>query len=266
MSEPFWKTAISKVEPNKIVVRGYNLMDLVGKYSYADLTYLLWRGELPPTNHSRMMDALLTVCLEHSLNAPSVDATRFVASSGVPLQSAVSAGIAAIGEWHGGAIEQAAKLLQEGASFANQNKLSTEDTAARLLQDYANRHEKVPGYGHPTHTCDPRTQKLLEIAEQNKIRGKHVELAQALEAMTEKFFRKHLILNVDGCIAALISEMGFDWRIGKGFFIVSRTPGLVAHAFEQMYYDKPYKAPHWKEIVYTGVAERNAPERNENTA
>jgi citrate synthase len=106
----------------------------------------------------------------------------------------------------------------------------------------------------------------LEIAGENKISGKHVELAEALEALTEKFFRKHLILNVDGCIAALISEMGFDWRIGKGFFIVSRTPGLVAHAFEQMYYDKPYKAPHWKEIVYTGPAERNPPERSEKTA
>ena len=74
------------------------------------------------------------------------------ASSGVPLQSAVSAGIAAIGEWHGGAIEQAAKILQEGVSYPNQNKLSLEDVGARLLQDYADRHEKVPGYGHPTHT------------------------------------------------------------------------------------------------------------------
>jgi len=265
MSEPFWKTAISKVEPNKITVRGYNLMDLVGTYSYADLTYLLWRGELPPINHSRMMDALLTVCIEHSLNAPSVDATRFVASSGVPLQSAVSAGVAAIGEWHGGAIEQAAKLLQEEAAFMKQNKSPLQDTAAKILQEHANRREKIPGYGHPTHTHDPRTKKLLEIAERNQIRGVHVELAEAIEAMTENFFRKHLILNVDGCIAALISDMGFDWRIGKGFFIVSRTPGLVAHAFEQMYYDKPYKAPSWKEIVYTGQAERNVPERRENT-
>ena len=39
MSEPFWKTIISRVEPNKIVVRGYNLMDLVGMYSYADLIF-----------------------------------------------------------------------------------------------------------------------------------------------------------------------------------------------------------------------------------
>jgi len=79
--EPFWKTAISKVEPNKILVRGYNLMDLIRRYNYADLTYLLWRGELPSQSHSHMMDALLTVCLEHSLNSHSVDATRFVASS-----------------------------------------------------------------------------------------------------------------------------------------------------------------------------------------
>jgi citrate synthase len=86
-----------------------------------------------------------------------------------------------------------------------------------------------------------------------------VKLALIIESLTEKFFQKHLILNVDGCIAAIISDMGFDWRLGKGFFIVSRTPGLVAHAYEQMYFEKPYKAPHWSEIGYTGVPERKVP-------
>ncbi|MGA3109521.1 MAG: citryl-CoA lyase [Candidatus Bathyarchaeia archaeon] len=261
MSEPFWKTAISKVEPNKIVVRGYNLMDLIGKYSYAGLTYLLWRGQLPTEEQSRMMDALLSVCLEHSLNSPSVDATRFVASCGVPLQSAVSAGVSAIGDWHGGAIEQASKLLQDGVSRAKENKLSPRDTAEAILQGYSGSKEKVPGYGHPTHTKDPRTTKLLEIADQTRLRGPHVELAEIIESLTEKFFHKHLILNVDGCIAAIISDMSFDWRLGKGFFIVSRTPGLVAHAYEQMYFDKPYKSAKWNEIVYTGPAEKRVPEQ-----
>lgn len=259
MSEPFWKTAISRVEPNKIVVRGYNLMDLVGKYNYAELTYLLWRGELPSANNSRMMDALLTVCLEHSLNAPSVDATRFVASSGVPLQAAVSAGIAAIGDWHGGAIEQAARILQEGVQRTKQMRISSSESAQGIIKGYQERSEKIPGYGHPTHTKDPRTMKLLEVAAQNQVSGPHVELALAIESLTDKFFRKHLILNVDGCIAAIISDMGFDWRLGKGFFIVSRTPGLVAHAYEQMYYDKPYKAPNWNEIAYTGLPDRPVP-------
>ncbi len=259
MPEPFWKTAISKVEPNKILVRGYNLMDLVGRYSYADLTYLLWRGELPSSDHSRMMDALLTVCLEHSLNAPSVDAARFVASSGVPLQTAVSAGVAAIGEWHGGAIEQAAKVLQEGVSHMRNSQLTPNKTAEEILRERKNRKERVPGYGHPTHTDDPRTKRLFEIANETHLLGPHVELAKAIEHLTEKFFNRHLILNVDGSVAAIISDMGFDWRIGKGFFIVSRTPGLIAHAYEQMYCDKPYKAAEWNEIVYTGKPERNPP-------
>lgn len=259
MPEPFWRTAISKVEPNKILVRGYNLMDLVGKYSYADLTYLLWRGELPNADHSRMMDALLTVCLEHSLNAPSVDATLFVASSGVPLQAAVSAGIAAIGDWHGGAIEQAAKMLQECVRNMKEKQMSANEAAKEVLKGYLERKEKIPGFGHPTHTKDPRTTRLLELAEETQLRGQHAELAQTIETLTDSYFRRHLILNVDGCIAAIISDMGFDWRLGKGFFIVSRTPGLIAHAYEQMYNDKPYKAPNWNEIAYTGPPERPVP-------
>jgi citrate synthase len=256
LSEPFWKTSISKVEPNKIIVRGYNLMDLVGNYNYADLTYLLWRGELPSRNQSRMMDALLTACLEHSLNAPSVDATRFVASCGVPLQSAVSAGVAAIGDWHGGAIEQAAKILQEGIVRMKDTQISAKESAEEILRELTRRKERIPGFGHPTHTNDPRTKRLLEIAKETQLLGPHVELAQAIESLTEKVLRKHLILNVDGCVAAIISDMGFDWRLGKGFFIVSRTPGLIAHAYEQMYNEKPYKSAPWNEIVYTGPPER----------
>jgi len=261
MPEELWKTAISKVEPNKIVVRGYNLMDLIDKYSYAGLTYLLWRGELPSNEQSRMMDALLSVCLEHSLNSPSVDAVRFVASCGVPLQSAVSAGVSAIGDWHGGTIEQAAKFLQDGVKSARGEGRSLQSIAETMLGEYSQRGEKLPGYGHPTHTADPRTKKLLEVANETKMRGAHVDLAQLIESLTEKYFRRHLILNVDGCIASIISDMGFDWRIGKGFFIVSRTPGLIAHAYEQSYFDKPYKAAGWDEIVYTGPSERKPPKK-----
>jgi citrate synthase len=207
-----------------------------------------------------MMDALLSVCIEHSLNAPSVDAVRFVASCGVPLQSAVSAGVSAFGDWHGGTIEQAAKLLQDEIKAGRADGRPLQATADAIVSRYSRSKEKLPGYGHPTHTHDPRTKKLLEVANANKIRGVHVELAEIIEALTDKFFGKHLILNVDGCIAAIISDMDFDWRIGKGFFIVSRTPGLVAHAYEQSYYDKPYRAARWDEVVYTGPAERRVPE------
>ena len=235
-------------------------MDLVGRYNYADLTYLLWRAELPTPEQSKMMDVLLTVCLEHSLNSPAVDAVRFVASCGVPLQSAVSAGVSAFGDWHGGTIEDAAKLLQNSVKEAMEKKDTMQATAEAIVAQYSQRREKLPGYGHPTHTSDPRTKKLLTIAAETKLRGMHVELAEHIETLTTHAFGRKLILNVDGCIAAIISDMGFDWRIGKGFFIVSRTPGLIAHAYEQMYYDKPYKVARWYEITYTGAEERKPPD------
>ena len=260
MPETFWKTAISKVEPNKIVVRGYDLIDLIGRFSYAGLAYLLWRGELPTHEQSRMMDALFSICLEHSLNSPAVDAVRFVASCGVPLQSAVSAGVSAFGDWHGGTIEESAKLLQNAVKGANMHKQSLQSTAQEIVGRYSQTKEKLPGYGHPTHTADPRTAKLLEIARETRLSGQHVQLAELIEPLTTKAFGRKLILNVDGCIAAIISDMGFDWRIGKGFFIVSRTPGLVAHAYEQMYQEKPYRVARWDEILYTGPAERKVPD------
>jgi len=203
------------------------------------------------------MDALLTSCLEHSLNSPSVDATVFVASSGVPLQASVSAGVAAMGEWHGGAIEEAARMLQEGAAVKDK---PLQTLANGILTTWKDSGKRLPGYGHPTHTDDPRTKRLLELADETKVSRQHVNLALKISALTNEVYGKHLILNVDGCIAAIISDMGFDWRLGKGFFIVSRTPGLIAHAYEQMYFEKPYKSPHWNEIEYTGRAERKVPE------
>ena len=43
-----------------------------------------------------------------------------------------------------------------------------------------------------------------------------------------------LVLNVDGAIAGIMSDLDFEPELGKGFFIIARTPGLVAHVREEM--------------------------------
>ena len=90
----FWKTAISRVRPNEILVRGYAIEELASRRSFGDVVCLLFTGELPRGNEGRLVEAILVTCCEHSLASPSVDAVRFVASSGVPLQTAVAAGVA----------------------------------------------------------------------------------------------------------------------------------------------------------------------------
>jgi citrate synthase len=157
-----------------------------------------------------MMNTLLTVCLEHSLNSPSVDAPIFVASSGVPLQAAVSAGVAAMGDWHGGAIEEAAKMLQEATAVQYKS-------IQELPGFYV--YGKIPVEGFLasdtllTRVIRVRNDCWNSLMKQNYlVRMSRWRLRFEL---TEKFYGKHLILNVDGCIAAIISDMGFDWRLAK---------------------------------------------------
>src|SRR5438477_9810596 len=116
MSKPFWRTALSAIEPNKILIRGYRVEDLMERRSFGDIIYLTFTGELPKGNEGRIVEMITVSSTDHSFLAPSIDATRFVASGGVPLQASVAAGILSLGDHHGGAIEQCAKLLQESVA------------------------------------------------------------------------------------------------------------------------------------------------------
>jgi len=93
----FWKTSISKVSPNEILIRGYPVEELARHRSFGDVVYLLLSGQLPAGNEGLLVEAILVACVDHGLASPSADAVRFVASSGVPLQTAVAAGVGAIG-------------------------------------------------------------------------------------------------------------------------------------------------------------------------
>ena len=254
VKDKFWKTRISKVEPNKILIRGYNLSHLIGKYSFGDIVYLLFSGELPTGNEGRMIEAILIAGCDHSLAAPSANTVRFVSSSGVPLQASVAAGLISLGDFHGGAIEQCAKMLQE--NLKTKKKPNIQLLAKNIVAEHRKNKKRVVGYGHPYHSEDPRTQKLIELATRFKIAGPHLLLAKAMENELTKRVRKALPLNVDGAIAAIISDMGLDWRLGKGFYIIARSSGLIAHAYEQIVREKPFKAVPLNKINYDGPKER----------
>src|SRR5438067_13482752 len=158
MSEPFWNTSLSSVEPNKILIRGYRVQDLMAHRSFGDIVYLTFKGELPAGNEGRMVEMIMVSSTDHSFLAPSIDATRFVASGGVPLQAAVAAGIISIGDHHGGAIEQCSKLLQENVKSGAR--------APEIVDGFRDRKQRVPGFGHPWHDRDPRTLSLAAKAKE----------------------------------------------------------------------------------------------------
>ena len=245
MSETFWKTSLSSVEQNKILIRGYRVQDLMEHCCFGDIVYLTFKGDLPRGREGKLLEMIFTSSTDHSVLAPSIDATRFAVSGGTPLQAAVAAGVIALGEHHGGAIEQSAKLLQE--SVVNQQ------SAAEIVRAYKERKQRIPGMGHPIHSQDPRTLKIVNTAREWSLAGQHLGLGESIAEVIK------LPLNIDGAIAGIISDMGIPWQYGKAFFIIPRVVGLAAHAVEEVTRERPFRAVDMKDVTYDGPPERDLP-------
>lgn len=252
MSEEKWETAITDIGPGRIRVRGYDIADMMEKLNFAQAVYLILRGELPDAKQARMMEAILVSSIDHGGSPPSVLGTRTVMSGGNSLNAAIAGGVLVIGDSHGGAIEQSAKIMQEWAKKEG----SPIESARLLVAEIREKKKRLPGFGHRLHETDPRTVKLFDLARRLQFSGRHTDLALAIESELEKTGGKKLPINVDGAIAAVISDMGFDWRLGKGFFIISRVPGLVAHAYEEMIMQKPMRKLGNDNFSYSGQKDR----------
>jgi len=252
-----WSSKITKVEPNRLLTRGYRQQDLIGNVTFPNVVYLLLKGELPSKEHGKMMDAILTACIDHGVTPPSAMASRVVASGGVPLPTAVAAGVLSIGDAHGGAIEKGAKFLQDGVLRAKKENIKIDEIAKILVKKSRDKKKRILGYGHRVHTSDPRTKKLFTLSDELGITNDHILLSKSVEKELESQTGKKLPINVDGAIAAIISDMGFDWRLGKGFFLLGRVAGLTAHVYEEQTREKPMRKMFTVDCEYDGPEEKD---------
>src|SRR6266581_3382818 len=117
-----WKTALTSIAPNAILIRGYPVDEMMGRLSFADAVYLLLMGELPPPAIGRMLNAVLVSSLDHGVTPPSTLAARNVATTGAPLKDCVAAGILAFGPHHGGDIESCMRFLDGGLTLMRSGK------------------------------------------------------------------------------------------------------------------------------------------------
>ncbi len=251
-----WKTGITKVEPNKIVTRGYPQDELIGNVPFSHVVFLLLKGGMPSENEGKMMDAILTACVDHGVTPPSSQAARVVASGGVPMPTAIAAGLMSIGDFHGGAIEKGALFLQKGVKKMKEEGKAPGEMAQILVKESREKKQRILGFGHRIHTDDPRTKKLLALADELGIAKNHTALSKAIQVELEKALDRKMAINVDGCVAALISDMGFDWRLGKAFFLIGRAAGLTAQVYEEISREKPMRRMWSADVEYDGPREK----------
>src|SRR5262252_9149422 len=165
-----WQTALTAIAPNKILLRGYPLDEVMGRLGFAEAVYLLLMGELPTPAIGRMLNAVLVSSIDHGVTPPSTLAARNVATSGAPLKDCVASGILAFGPHHGGDIESCMRFLDSGLAYARSGH-TMHQAAERLVDDCIKDKVVPPGFGHRFHTRDPRAARLFQMALELELEG-----------------------------------------------------------------------------------------------
>ena len=236
-----WKTAITKAEPNNIMVHGYPIDELMGNISYAEGLYLMLKGELPDKNFGKMMDTILVCSMDHGVTPPSTLAALTCVSTGGNLNQALACGILSINQFHGGAIENCQKVLLEAMKLREEKGTTIKEAAFDFVKDAIAKKRRLPGMGHRLHTKDPRTVKIYEIAEELGFYGDYVKMLKGIEDAFAELKGRRIPINVDGAIASLLCEMNFEPELGNAFFMIARMPGLLAHIREEKARQKPMR-------------------------
>ncbi|HNB59989.1 MAG TPA: citryl-CoA lyase [Phycisphaerales bacterium] len=238
-----WTTAVTRIEPNKVAVRGRDIASLMGNASFGAAVYLILTGRLPDERTGRLMDAILVSSIDHGATPPSCLAARTVASTGASLSQSVAAGIMSINRHHGGAIEDCARFLGSLLKAATEARKSIDQVAADEVARIKSTGDRISGFGHRIHTKDPRTARLFELAALaglTEAPTTHIGAARAVERAFASI-GKPLPINVDGAIGAILADLGLDPKVFNGIFMIARTPGLVAHVVEEQTREKPMR-------------------------
>jgi citrate synthase len=228
-------TGIGKAELHRILVRGYDLnKELVGKISFTEMTSLILRGRLPNANEAKMLDALMIILVEHGMVSHVIAARLIYHCAPEAMQAAVAAALCGAGSVHLGSSEWSAKMLQDALPQTTEHP-EYDAIAAKIIDDYSARKQRMPGIGHRTHAeGDPRAETLLNIARDTGVYGKYCELIQRLSQLSSERRKRLIPVNVTGAIAAIALDMGYPWQISKAFALIGRTLGAIGHIAEEI--------------------------------
>ncbi|RTZ40068.1 citryl-CoA lyase [Candidimonas sp. SYP-B2681] len=264
-SKNWWHTEIIDMKPGSIRYRGYAIEDLIGNLGFAEMVWLMLRGDLPEPGQGALLEAALVSGVDHGPQAPSVAIARMAITCGVGLNNAMGSAVNVLGDVHGGAGQQAVGLYQDVAGYINAG-MSKTDAVRKGLDEFIQEHGKyVAGFGHRFHPIDPRAPRLLELVDkatdQGVVSGKYAAIARAIERELNTGKAKPIPLNIDGATAIIYAELGFPAALARGLFCLSRSVGILAHAWEQSQQGGRNKGPIPRQYLptYEGHSPREFP-------
>lgn len=251
----WWSTSLIDIRPGEIGIAGHSIQDLIGRLSFPEMVWLMLRGALPSAEQAKLLEAALVAGVDHGPQAPSIAIARMAVTCGLPLNGAMASAINVLDDVHGGAGEQCMELYKAILQAAHEG-------AADAVEAGVSRLKIIPGFGHRFHPVDPRAGKLLSLVDaaraKGAVSGRYAEIGRQVETALARRKGKRLPMNIDGATAVVFCELGFAPALGRGLFILSRSVGILAHAWEQTQQGGRIKGPMPPQIPYryTGPATR----------
>ncbi|WP_171181865.1 citryl-CoA lyase [Ruegeria sp. HKCCD8929] len=244
----WWRTAIIDMAPGRIAFRGYPIQDLIGSVSFAQMIWLIVRGDMPTPEQAALFECALVAGVDHGPQAPSIAAARMAATCGLGLNNVMATGVNMLGDVHGGAGEQCAELYFDVARRINGG--ADRDAAVRdgLAAWCAENGKIVSGFGHRFHKpVDPRAPRLMalvrEAAMSGTVDGRFANIGEAIQAEIGRKRGAEIAMNIDGATAVIFCELGFPPPLSRGLFCLSRSVGVLSHGWEQMQQGGRNKGP-----------------------
>lgn len=265
-SEDWWRTRLIEMRPGVIRYSGYPVEELIReRVSLAGMIWLMTRGELPSPAQAALLDSALMSAVDHGPQAPSIAIARMAATCGVGLNSAMASAVNVLGDVHGGAGEQAVALYLDIAARQDAGTPWAQAVEDGLAAQQAAHGKVIPGFGHRFHPVDPRSGPLLALVDQaaarGEVSGRYAAIGRAVEAALQARKGKAIPMNIDGATAVIYAELGFPAPLARGLFCLSRSVGVLAHAWEQMEQGGRIKGPLPRSFTptYDGPPQRAVP-------
>jgi len=266
----WWDTAIIDIHPGKIAIRGYPIEELIGRVRFPDMIWLMLRGELPSRGQSDLLEAAMVPGVDHGPHAPSIAIARMAVTCGLPVNGAMASAINVLDDIHGGAGQQCMELYREidAAAGADGNLVASATAIIRARREAGDK--IVPGFGHRFHPVDPRVVPLFGLVDKavvaGAVAGRFAAIGHAVEEALAAITGRRITMNIDGITAVIFCELGFEPELGRGLFVLSRSVGILAHAWEQKQRGRRIMGPMPREIPfrYSGPALRAVPPQTDS--
>lgn len=210
--------------------------DLLGKTGFVDVFMKQTFGVAPSVAQRRVIEAVLVTLMEHGMTPSAIAARMIYASSPENLQAGVAAGLLAVASRFVGTMEPAAELLEAivTAGGDREDETLSREYARRIAQDFRQRRVAVPGFGHHLHRPDdPRAAALLALARECDTNGRRCRALALLSAEIDAVVGRHITINATGAIAAVLGDIGIPAPLMRGFAVLGRAAGLIAHIAEE---------------------------------